>query len=167
MNETQLSSCFLLKKYCKRQVVARAYNPSIQGGGRRSRGSRLFLATWRVQGHPRLQRTLSQKCIRHRGIRHGLWRCWAWQKNNQQQHGRCPGQRPCECCQRGFALSRLNSNGKLLHEQCLLCAQCSQQFPGLFHETEGKKYCERGLQMLCAPCCYQCGDFITGQLSEP
>ncbi|XP_072542544.1 LIM and senescent cell antigen-like-containing domain protein 1 isoform X2 [Salminus brasiliensis] len=73
----------------------------------------------------------------------------------------------CELCKTGFSTSEkiVNSNGELYHEQCFVCAQCFQQFPeGLFYEFEGRKYCEHDFQMLFAPCCNQCGEFIIGRV---
>ncbi|KAK7807801.1 hypothetical protein U0070_000116 [Myodes glareolus] len=73
----------------------------------------------------------------------------------------------CERCKGGFAPAEkiVNSNGELYHEQCFVCAQCFQQFPeGLFYEFEGRKYCEHDFQMLFAPCCHQCGEFIIGRV---
>ncbi|MGH0135132.1 UNVERIFIED_CONTAM: hypothetical protein FKN15_032411 [Acipenser sinensis] len=73
----------------------------------------------------------------------------------------------CERCKSGFepAEKIVNSNGELYHEQCFVCAQCFQQFPeGLFYEFEGRKYCEHDFQMLFAPCCHQCGEFIIGRV---
>uniref|UniRef100_A0A8C5M5Y4 LIM domain-containing protein n=1 Tax=Leptobrachium leishanense TaxID=445787 RepID=A0A8C5M5Y4_9ANUR len=73
----------------------------------------------------------------------------------------------CERCRSGFAPAEkiVNSNGELYHEQCFVCAQCFQQFPeGLFYEFEGRKYCEHDFQMLFAPCCHQCGEFIIGRV---
>ncbi|CAB1328804.1 unnamed protein product [Coregonus sp. 'balchen'] len=73
----------------------------------------------------------------------------------------------CERCKSGFAPAEkiVNSNGELYHEGCFVCAQCFQQFPeGLFYEFEGRKYCEHDFQMLFAPCCHQCGEFIIGRV---
>ncbi|XP_024142662.1 LIM and senescent cell antigen-like-containing domain protein 1 isoform X5 [Oryzias melastigma] len=73
----------------------------------------------------------------------------------------------CERCKSGFAPAEkiVNSNGELYHEQCFVCAQCFQQFPeGLFYEFEGRKYCEHDFQMLFAPCCHQCCEFIIGRV---
>ncbi|XP_049341057.1 LIM and senescent cell antigen-like-containing domain protein 1 [Astyanax mexicanus] len=73
----------------------------------------------------------------------------------------------CELCKAGFSPAEkiVNSNGELYHEQCFVCAQCFQQFPeGLFYEFEGRKYCEHDFQMLFAPCCNQCGEFIIGRV---
>uniref|UniRef100_A0A3Q2U9C9 LIM domain-containing protein n=1 Tax=Fundulus heteroclitus TaxID=8078 RepID=A0A3Q2U9C9_FUNHE len=73
----------------------------------------------------------------------------------------------CERCKSRFAPAEkiVNSNGELYHEQCFVCAQCFQQFPeGLFYEFEGRKYCEHDFQMLFAPCCHQCGEFIIGRV---
>uniref|UniRef100_A0A3P9BX55 LIM zinc-binding domain-containing protein n=1 Tax=Maylandia zebra TaxID=106582 RepID=A0A3P9BX55_9CICH len=73
----------------------------------------------------------------------------------------------CERCKSGFdpVEKIVNSNGELYHEQCFVCAQCFQQFPeGLFYEFEGRKYCEHDFQMLFAPCCHQCGEFIIGRV---
>ncbi|NXT05424.1 LIMS2 protein, partial [Prunella fulvescens] len=73
----------------------------------------------------------------------------------------------CERCQARFdpAERIVNSNGELYHESCFVCAQCFRQFPeGLFYEFEGRKYCEHDFQMLFAPCCGECGEFITGRV---
>ncbi|KAJ3591688.1 hypothetical protein NHX12_006820 [Muraenolepis orangiensis] len=73
----------------------------------------------------------------------------------------------CERCKGSFAPAEkiVNSNGELYHEQCFVCAQCFRQFPeGLFYEFEGRKYCEHDFQMLFAPCCHQCGEFIIGRV---
>ncbi|KAL4608858.1 LIM and senescent cell antigen-like-containing domain protein 1 [Arapaima gigas] len=73
----------------------------------------------------------------------------------------------CERCKGGFSPAEkiVNSNGELYHEPCFVCAQCFQQFPeGLFYEFEGRKYCEHDFQMLFAPCCHQCGEFIIGRV---
>ncbi|XP_023573141.1 LIM and senescent cell antigen-like-containing domain protein 1 [Octodon degus] len=73
----------------------------------------------------------------------------------------------CERCRGGFAPAEkiVNSNGELYHEPCFVCAQCFQPFPeGLFYEFEGRKYCEHDFQMLFAPCCHQCGEFIIGRV---
>ncbi|NWW94974.1 LIMS2 protein, partial [Rhynochetos jubatus] len=73
----------------------------------------------------------------------------------------------CERCQTRFdpAERIVNSNGELYHENCFVCAQCFRQFPdGLFYEFEGRKYCEHDFQMLFAPCCGECGEFIIGRV---
>ncbi|KAJ7410028.1 hypothetical protein BTVI_54352 [Pitangus sulphuratus] len=73
----------------------------------------------------------------------------------------------CERCQARFnpAERIVNSNGELYHENCFVCAQCFRQFPeGLFYEFEGRKYCEHDFQMLFAPCCGECGEFIIGRV---
>ncbi|CAB1327436.1 unnamed protein product [Coregonus sp. 'balchen'] len=57
----------------------------------------------------------------------------------------------CERCKSGFAPAEkiVNSNGELYHEGCFF---------------EGRKYCEHDFQMLFAPCCHQCGEFIIGRV---
>ncbi|XP_026128500.1 LIM and senescent cell antigen-like-containing domain protein 2 [Carassius auratus] len=73
----------------------------------------------------------------------------------------------CERCKASFTPTEkiVNSNGELYHEQCFVCAQCFQQFlEGLFYEFEDRKYCEHDFQMLFAPCCRQCGEFIIGRV---
>ncbi|XP_021565983.1 LIM and senescent cell antigen-like-containing domain protein 2 [Carlito syrichta] len=73
----------------------------------------------------------------------------------------------CQRCQARFAPSEriVNSNGELYHELCFVCAQCFRPFPeGLFYEFEGRKYCEHDFQMLFAPCCGSCGEFIIGRV---
>ncbi|XP_066201857.1 LIM and senescent cell antigen-like-containing domain protein 2 isoform X4 [Saccopteryx leptura] len=73
----------------------------------------------------------------------------------------------CQRCQTCFTPAEriVHSSSKLYHEQCFVCAQCFQPFPeGLFYEFEGWKYCEHDFQMLFAPCCGSCGEFITGRV---
>ncbi|KAK2109196.1 LIM and senescent cell antigen-like-containing domain protein 2 [Saguinus oedipus] len=73
----------------------------------------------------------------------------------------------CQRCQARFAPAEriVNSNGELYHEHCFVCAQCFRPFPeGLFYEFEGRKYCEHDFQMLFAPCCGSCGEFIIGRV---
>ncbi|GCB78881.1 hypothetical protein scyTo_0020725 [Scyliorhinus torazame] len=73
----------------------------------------------------------------------------------------------CGRCRTHFDPSEriVNSNGELYHEKCFVCAQCFQEFPGgVFYEFEGRKYCEHDFQMLFAPCCGQCGEFIIGRV---
>ncbi|KAM8791147.1 LIM and senescent cell antigen-like-containing domain protein 2 isoform 1-T1 [Rhynchonycteris naso] len=73
----------------------------------------------------------------------------------------------CQRCQTCFTPTEriVHSSGELYHEQCFVCAQCFQPFPeGLFYEFEGRKYCEYDFQMLFAPCCGSCGEFIIGRV---
>ncbi|XP_075386045.1 LIM and senescent cell antigen-like-containing domain protein 2 isoform X1 [Tenrec ecaudatus] len=73
----------------------------------------------------------------------------------------------CQRCRARFGPAEriVNSNGELFHENCFVCAQCFRQFPdGLFYEFEGRKYCEHDFQMLFAPCCGSCGEFIIGRV---
>ncbi|KAM7105531.1 LIM and senescent cell antigen-like-containing domain protein 2 isoform 2-T2 [Molossus nigricans] len=73
----------------------------------------------------------------------------------------------CQRCQARFAPTErmVSSSGELFHEHCFVCAQCFRPFPeGLFYEFEGRKYCEHDFQMLFAPCCGSCGEFIVGRV---
>nr|CAG4648638.1 EOG090X05KU [Polyphemus pediculus] len=73
----------------------------------------------------------------------------------------------CVRCDDGFEPHEkiVNSNGELWHPQCFVCAQCFRSFPdGIFYEFEGRKYCEHDFQMLFAPCCGRCGEFIIGRV---
>ncbi|XP_035173001.1 LIM and senescent cell antigen-like-containing domain protein 1 isoform X3 [Anser cygnoides] len=91
----------------------------------------------------------------------------AWQEEKLSNMANALANAICERCRGGFAPAEkiVNSNGELYHEQCFVCAQCFQQFPeGLFYEFEGRKYCEHDFQMLFAPCCHQCGEFIIGRV---
>ncbi|XP_064113207.1 LIM and senescent cell antigen-like-containing domain protein 1 [Macrobrachium nipponense] len=59
----------------------------------------------------------------------------------------------------------VNSNGQLWHTQCFVCAQCFRPFPDdIFYEFEGRKYCEHDFQVLFAPCCGKCNEFIIGRV---
>lgn len=45
------------------------------------------------------------------------------------------------------------------------CSQCFRPFPdGVFYEFEGRKYCEHDFQVLFAPCCGKCGEFVIGRV---
>nr|XP_019573513.1 PREDICTED: LIM and senescent cell antigen-like-containing domain protein 2 isoform X3 [Rhinolophus sinicus] len=73
----------------------------------------------------------------------------------------------CQRCQACFSPTEriVHSSGELYHEHCFVCAQCFRPFPeGLFYEFEGRKYCEHDFQMLFAPCCGSCGEFIIGRV---
>lgn len=79
----------------------------------------------------------------------------------------CLADAMCQRCQARFAPTEriVNSNGELYHEHCFVCAQCFRPFPeGLFYEFEGRKYCEHDFQMLFAPCCGFCGEFVIGRV---
>lgn len=59
----------------------------------------------------------------------------------------------------------INSNGDLFHAKCFVCAQCFQPFEnGVFFEFEKRKYCQHDFQVLFAPCCGKCSEFITGRV---
>ncbi|CAG2055948.1 unnamed protein product [Timema podura] len=73
----------------------------------------------------------------------------------------------CSRCGDGFEPHEkiVNSNGELWHTQCFVCAQCFRPFPeGIFYEFEGRKYCEHDFQVLFAPCCGKCGEFVIGRV---
>jgi len=98
----------------------------------------------------------------------------------------------CSRCGDGFDPHDkiVNSQGELWHPQCFVwvdsgfddwddlvtkiyavlfsvnrCAQCFRPFPdGLFYEFEGRKYCEHDFQVLFAPCCGKCGEFVIGRV---
>ncbi|CAG0896866.1 unnamed protein product [Darwinula stevensoni] len=77
------------------------------------------------------------------------------------------GASECSRCHEGFEPNEkvLNSNGELWHPQCFVCVQCFRPFPeGVFYEFEGRKYCEHDFQVLFAPCCGKCGEFIIGRV---
>lgn len=73
----------------------------------------------------------------------------------------------CTRCGDGFEPQEkiVNSNGQLWHTQCFVCAQCFRPFPDdIFYEFEGRKYCEHDFQVLFAPCCNKCNEFIIGRV---
>ena len=81
------------------------------------------------------------------------------------QHNTVP--RHClHCKQQLDENSRIiNTNGDLYHKQCFVCAQCFQEFPdGEFFEAEGRRYCRHDFQVLFAPCCSKCSEFILGRV---
>ncbi|XP_041483311.1 LIM and senescent cell antigen-like-containing domain protein 1 [Lytechinus variegatus] len=59
----------------------------------------------------------------------------------------------------------VNSSGELWCEQCFVCAQCFRPFPdGVFFEFDGRKYCEHDFNVLFAPCCGKCNEFVIGRV---
>lgn len=77
------------------------------------------------------------------------------------------GSMTCTRCGDGFEPQEkiVNSNGQLWHTQCFVCAQCFRPFPDdIFYEFEGRKYCEHDFQVLFAPCCAECNEFIIGRV---
>ncbi|CAB4057507.1 LIMS1_2 [Lepeophtheirus salmonis] len=59
----------------------------------------------------------------------------------------------------------VNSSGELYHPECFVCVQCFRPFvDGVFYEFEGRKYCEHDFNVLFAPCCGKCGEFIVGRV---
>ncbi|XP_045496675.1 LIM and senescent cell antigen-like-containing domain protein 1 isoform X1 [Colias croceus] len=73
----------------------------------------------------------------------------------------------CTRCGDGFEPNEkiVNSNGELWHTNCFVCAQCFRVFPdGVYYEFEGRKYCERDFQVLFAPCCGKCREFVIGRV---
>jgi len=76
-------------------------------------------------------------------------------------------QATCVRCRTGFGPKEqmINSNGEMLCSECFVCAQCFQPFEdGLFYTFEGTKYCEHCFQVLFAPCCGKCEEFIVGRV---
>jgi hypothetical protein len=73
----------------------------------------------------------------------------------------------CSRCNRGFGKDEeiVNSGGEVWHTECFVCAQCFQPFPeGVFYEFESRKYCEHDFNVLFAPSCGKCREFITGRV---
>ncbi|CAL4120814.1 unnamed protein product, partial [Meganyctiphanes norvegica] len=87
--------------------------------------------------------------------------------NKDSLHIMSLGSMTCTRCNEGFEPQEkiVNSNGQLWHTQCFVCAQCFQPFPDdIFYEFEGRKYCEHDFQVLFAPCCGKCNEFIIGRV---
>lgn len=77
------------------------------------------------------------------------------------------GGNACARCGTGFGKDEemVNSSGQVWHVHCFVCAQCFQTFPdGIFYEFDGRKYCEHDFNVLFAPCCNKCGEFIIGRV---
>lgn len=59
----------------------------------------------------------------------------------------------------------VNASGEAFHTRCFVCAQCFQPFENdLFFEFEKRKYCEYDFQVLFAPSCKRCNEFIIGRV---
>ncbi|KAA3673432.1 uncharacterized protein DEA37_0001344 [Paragonimus westermani] len=72
-------------------------------------------------------------------------------------------QASCERCAEPFDAEEniVSSRDKLFHVQCFVCSQCFQPLSySEFYEFEGRRYCKYDFQMLFAPFCHKCGEFI-------
>lgn len=73
----------------------------------------------------------------------------------------------CASCKDPFDSDQqiVNAKGEAFHTQCFVCAQCFQSFQdGIYYEFENRKYCEYDFQLLWAPCCRGCKNFIKGRV---
>lgn len=74
----------------------------------------------------------------------------------------------CSHCDEGFEEKEkiVNTNGEMLHQHCYVCAQCFKPFDKneIYYEFAGRKYCEHDFQVLFAPCCGKCRQFIIGRV---
>jgi hypothetical protein len=74
----------------------------------------------------------------------------------------------CSHCDEGFEEKEkfVNTNGEVLHQRCFVCAQCFKPFDKaeIYYEFGGRKYCEHDFQVLFAPCCGKCRQFIIGRV---
>ena len=74
----------------------------------------------------------------------------------------------CSHCDEGFEEKEklVNTNGEILHQRCFVCAQCFKPFDKteIYYEFGGRKYCEHDFQVLFAPCCGKCRQFIIGRV---
>lgn len=73
----------------------------------------------------------------------------------------------CASCKDPFEADQqiINANGEAFHTRCFVCAQCFQSFQdGIYYEFENRKYCEYDFQLLWAPCCRECKNFIKGRV---
>lgn len=74
----------------------------------------------------------------------------------------------CSHCDEGFEEKEkiVNTNGEILHQQCFVCAQCFKSFDKteVYYEFGGRKYCEHDFQVLFAPCCGKCRQFVIGRV---
>ncbi|TPP62065.1 LIM and senescent cell antigen -containing domain protein 1 [Fasciola gigantica] len=54
---------------------------------------------------------------------------------------------------------------KFFHQSCFVCAQCFRPLSHTeFYEYEGRRYCKYDFQMLFAPFCSKCGEFIMARV---
>jgi len=73
----------------------------------------------------------------------------------------------CSSCKDPFDADQqiVNAKGEAFHTDCFVCAQCFQGFQdGIYYEFENRKYCEYDFQLLFAPCCRGCKNFINGRV---
>lgn len=59
----------------------------------------------------------------------------------------------------------LTLDGDSWHVDCFLCSQCMQPIVNCtYYRFDGRLYCEKDFQMLYAPFCANCGEFILGRV---
>jgi len=73
----------------------------------------------------------------------------------------------CEACNEPLdpTMKILQCDGLYFHEECFVCSQCFQPFPeDGFYTYDDQRYCLRDYQVLYAPICKRCDDFIDGEV---
>ncbi|XP_075266078.1 uncharacterized protein LOC142358563 isoform X1 [Convolutriloba macropyga] len=59
----------------------------------------------------------------------------------------------------------ITSSGEIFHKECFVCAACFRPFPdGVYYDFDNRKYCEEDFNLLFAPNCQACGDFVKGRV---
>jgi len=75
--------------------------------------------------------------------------------------------RQCAACNEAIDATQnvIECDGEVYHEECFVCAQCFQAFPDDgFYYFEDKRYCLHDYQLLYAPICQRCQNFVEGEV---
>jgi len=73
----------------------------------------------------------------------------------------------CNSCNNKFKENEeiLNASGETFHSFCFVCAQCFRPFEnGIYYEFEKRKYCKEDFELLFAPYCKACENYINGRV---
>nr|CAH8873172.1 unnamed protein product [Trichobilharzia regenti] len=73
----------------------------------------------------------------------------------------------CKRCEEPFTHDEniVSVRDGVYHPTCFVCAQCFQPLSNKeFYEFEGRRYCKYDFQVLFAPFCFKCGEFIMSKV---
>ncbi|TGZ67197.1 hypothetical protein CRM22_004926 [Opisthorchis felineus] len=78
-----------------------------------------------------------------------------------------PEETLCERCLEPFLSAEdiVSYRNGLYHQKCFVCVQCFQPLSlAEFYEHEERRYCKYDFQMLFAPFCHKCGEFVMSRV---
>ncbi|CAH8632547.1 unnamed protein product [Dicrocoelium dendriticum] len=90
-------------------------------------------------------------------------KCSAVQQKSSAALQNLEGNSLCARCEEPFTPEEkiISCKEQLFHDSCFVCSQCFRPLElSEFYEHKGRRYCRYDFQILIAPLCSRCGQFI-------